>query len=68
MTTNLPDDDRVELAQQLIASLDGPAEPDAEGAWDVEIVRRLGEIDAGTAKLIDRTEFSRRLRERTSRA
>ena len=49
------------------AGLDGPADPDAEQAWDAEIQRRLSEIDAGTAKLIDREELRRRMRERMSR-
>ncbi len=37
---------------------------DALEAWDKEILRRLAEIDAGTAKLIDRDEFRRRMRVR----
>jgi putative addiction module component (TIGR02574 family) len=64
---DLPESERAELAQNLVASLDGPTEPDAEKAWDMEILRRLAEIDAGTAKLIDRQEFSRRMRDRMSR-
>ena len=64
---SLPDKDRAELALQLMASLDGAPESDAEQAWDAEILRRVAEIDAGTAKLIDRGEFSRRLRERIGR-
>ena len=59
---NLPESERAELAHDLMASLDGPAEPDAENAWDAEILRRLAEIDSGTAELIDREEFRRRLR------
>ncbi len=65
---NLPESDRAELAHNLVASLDGPAEPDAEKAWDAEILRRLDEIDSGTATLIDRQEFSRRMRARISRS
>lgn len=65
---NLPESDRAELAQQLVASLDGAPDPGVEEAWDAEIRRRLAEIDAGTAKLIDRAEFSRRMRARISRA
>jgi putative addiction module component (TIGR02574 family) len=41
-------DERAELAAALIASLDGPADPDAEAAWAAEIERRGAEIDAGT--------------------
>ena len=65
---SLPESERAELAHDLMASLDGPAEPDAENAWDVEILRRLAEIDSGTAELIDRAEFRRRLRAGMSRA
>jgi putative addiction module component (TIGR02574 family) len=64
----LSDPDRAELAQQLVASLDGTPDPGVEEAWDAEILRRLAEIDAGTAKLIDRAEFSRRMRARIGRA
>lgn len=64
---NLPEAERAELAYNLVASLDGPADADVERAWDAEVSRRISEIDAGTAKLIDRREFSRRLRERMRR-
>ena len=63
----LPEADRAELAQDLVASLDGPADPDAAKAWEAEIQRRLAEIDAGTARLIDREEFSKRMRARLNR-
>lgn len=42
---------RAEIAAQLIASLDGPPDPDAETAWRAEIQRRVAEIEAGTATL-----------------
>ena len=61
---SLPDEERAELAHDLIASLDAPAEPDAADAWDAEISRRLAEVDAGTAKLIDRTELRRLMQQR----
>ena len=64
---SLSEPERAELAHNLVASLDGPAEPDTEKAWDAEIVRRLAEIDAGTASLIDREEFRRRMRARLGR-
>ena len=62
----LPEADRAELAHALVTSLDAPTDADATEAWDREIRRRLAEIDAGTAKLIDRDEFRRRMRERLS--
>lgn len=64
----LPESDRAELAHSLVTSLDGPADSDAESAWDAEILRRLAEIDSGTADLIDREEFRRRMRARISRS
>ncbi|MBI3561272.1 MAG: addiction module protein [Gammaproteobacteria bacterium] len=60
----LSEAERAELAHALVTSLDAPADADAADAWDKEILRRLDEIDAATAKLIDRDEFRRRMRER----
>ena len=60
--------ERAELAHSLVGSLDGPADADTESAWDAEILRRLGEIDAGTAELIDREELRRRMRARMNDA
>ena len=65
---DLSESERAELAHNLVASLDGPPDPDVEKAWDTEILRRLAEIDSGTANLIDREEFSRRLRARMGRS
>jgi len=60
----LPEADRAELAHALVKSLDAPADADATEAWEKEILRRLAEIDAGTAKHIDRDEFRRRMQAR----
>lgn len=65
---SLPEAERAELAHNLVASLDGPADPDVDVAWDAEILRRLAEIDTGTSNLIDREEFRRRMRARLSRS
>ena len=35
----LDDEGRATLDAELLASLDGPADPDAESAWDAEIER-----------------------------
>lgn len=50
--TKLSERERAELALSLIESLDGPADPDAEKAWQLEIERRVGEIERGEVKLI----------------
>ncbi len=63
----LSQSERAELAHNLMTSLDGPAESDVEKAWDIEVLRRLDEIDSGTVNLIDRNEFSRQLRLRMQR-
>lgn len=65
---NLSESERAELAHNLVTSLDGPADSDVEKAWDAEILRRLAEIDSGTANLIDREEFRHRMRARMSRS
>ncbi|MFY9316415.1 MAG: addiction module protein [Burkholderiales bacterium] len=64
----LEEPERAELAHDLVTSLDGPVDPDAVGAWNTEILRRLAEIDSGAASLIDREEFRRRLSDRIKRA
>jgi putative addiction module component (TIGR02574 family) len=64
---NLPDAERAELACELVQSLDGPADADAAKEWDAEILRRLDTVDSGRARIIDRAEFSRRMRDRLNR-
>jgi len=60
----LPEAERAELAHELIKSLNAPEDQNVMKAWDREILRRLAELEAGTANLIDRTEFRRRLQGR----
>ncbi len=52
---------RAELAAELLASLDGPADPDAEAQWTAEIERRVAAIEAGTAVLEPWDEVRRRI-------
>ena len=59
---NLSEAERAALAYNLVVSLDGPLDSDVEKAWDMEIMRRLSEIESGTANLVDRKEFRRRMR------
>ena len=51
----LPAEERVRLAERLLATVH-EVDPEVEAAWDVEIQRRLTEIDRGTAKLIPAEE------------
>ncbi|HEX9698716.1 MAG TPA: addiction module protein [Acidobacteriota bacterium] len=52
---------RAEIAAELLASLDGPADPDAEGAWAAEIERRVKALEAGTEELESWDEVKRRI-------
>jgi putative addiction module component (TIGR02574 family) len=57
----LDDDARAELAAELLASLDGPADSDADQAWDAEIERRIEAIEAGDILLEPWDEVKRRI-------
>jgi putative addiction module component (TIGR02574 family) len=48
----LPSHDRARLAEELLDSLQGDTDSEADAAWDREIERRVTEIEAGTVKLI----------------
>jgi len=52
---------RAELAAELLASLDGPGDVDAEAAWNVEIDRRIEAIEAGTVRLEPWDDVKRRI-------
>jgi putative addiction module component (TIGR02574 family) len=52
---------RAELAAELLASLDGPVDPDAETQWAAEIERRVAAIEAGTATLESWADVRRRI-------
>ena len=52
---------RAELAAELLASLDGPADADAEALWAAEIERRVAAIEAGTASLESWDDVRRRI-------
>ena len=65
---SLSEHDRAALASELVASLDGPKDPDVAVAWDIEICRRINEIEAGTATLLDPDEVLARARARLKSA
>jgi putative addiction module component (TIGR02574 family) len=52
----LSPEDRARLADELLASLEDEAEPEADALWEKEIGRRVQEIKNGTAKLISAEE------------
>ena len=45
--------ERAKLASDLVASLDGPADSNLSKAWDVEICRRINEIEKDTDLLLE---------------
>lgn len=53
---SLPAEDRARLAEDLLSTLQEDVAPEVEAAWDVEIRRRLDELDGGKAKLIPAAE------------
>ncbi|MGV0034176.1 MAG: addiction module protein [Candidatus Azotimanducaceae bacterium WSBS_2022_MAG_OTU7] len=59
---SLSESERAELANELIKSLDAPADEGVAEAWDKEITRRIAQIDSGEAELLSLDEFRRRMR------
>lgn len=47
---------------KLVGSLDGALDPDTEGAWDMEIERRLARIESGQATTLSMDDAVTRLR------
>jgi hypothetical protein len=67
LALELPESERAALAHDLIASLDGSTDVGAQQAWDVEIAKRLDELEAGNARTIDADEALRKLDDRLRR-
>lgn len=49
-------EDRARLAEELLESLQGESDVEAEAEWDREIERRVAEIESGAAHLIPAEE------------
>ena len=60
----LPPEARAALAASLLDSLDQEVDENAEEAWQLEIERRLKELDSGTVKPISWSEARRRITSR----
>lgn len=61
---SLSADERAEIAERLMFSLDDQHQAEIEAAWDAELQRRADEVDRGDVALIPGDEAMRRLRER----
>ena len=57
----LDPESRAQIASELLASLDGPSDPDAETAWQAEIERRVADLKAGKVKLEPWDQVKRRI-------
>jgi putative addiction module component (TIGR02574 family) len=57
----LPVDERAELAGSLIENLDRSTDKSTRTAWDMEILRRMRELDSGRVRTIPIAQFRRRL-------
>jgi putative addiction module component (TIGR02574 family) len=57
----LDEGSRAQLAAELLASLDGPTDPDAESAWQDEIERRVADLKAGKMNLEPWDKVKRRI-------
>jgi putative addiction module component (TIGR02574 family) len=56
---SLPVQDRAELAEQLLSSLDELSEAEIAQLWLLEAARRAEEIDQGSAKRVSADEVRR---------
>jgi len=57
-------EERAQLAQELLQSVDQEADPEVQAAWEGEIASRIAKYERGEAKLIDAAdvfEAARRL-------
>jgi len=59
----MPEHERAEIAEQLIASLDDAADIEVEHAWQEEVGRRIRAIDHGVETCVPWEEVRNRLRE-----
>jgi hypothetical protein len=61
---SLPEDDRVKLANELLVSLHGKLDANFAAAWDLEICRRINDIQSGNAELMDASDVIARAKSR----
>jgi len=57
----LDPDARAELVAEILASLDGPVDADAESTWNAEIERRIQAIESGEIRLEPWESVKRRI-------
>ena len=62
MVMALSQEERDRLTCEMLDSLDGPPDRRTDEEWAVELQRRIAEIEAGTAELVDAGVVIERLR------
>lgn len=60
----LPENERVQVVEQLLASLEPESDEDVDSAWAAEIERRSRQIKEGTVSLIPWEEVKSQARKR----
>lgn len=60
----LSETERARLASDLVASLDGPEDPGLATAWDIEICRRINEIESDPAQILEPEQVLTQARQR----
>jgi putative addiction module component (TIGR02574 family) len=60
----LPESERLQIVEELLASLEPAADDDVDAAWAVEVERRSREIEKGTVQPIPWAEVKSRARKR----
>ncbi len=53
---SLPAEERAQLAQELLESVERDADPEGRAAWEVEIADRIAKYERGEARLIPAEE------------
>jgi len=49
---SLPADQRIDLADRILTSLNPPTDPEIDALWAVEAERRVKEIEVGKVQLV----------------
>jgi putative addiction module component (TIGR02574 family) len=60
----LPENDRLEIVEELLASLEPQSDEDVDAAWAAEVERRSDEIKQGIVRPIPWEEVKSQARER----
>lgn len=58
-------EERAQLAQELMESVDQESDPEVEAAWEAEITSRIARYERGEAKLIPASEVFKAARRLT---